>query len=109
MHHVENSSLSGLTACAKIPEYASHMRAMSFKFILDRPELQSDILSVTLDVTLNGTEMAAPAILKQKPGSSRYKIPGRISTTDRTGRRVLDLLSRVYMIRKISLHKKNPG
>ena len=39
---------------------------LGFKFILYRPARQSDIPSVTLDVTLNGTEMAVLAILKQK-------------------------------------------
>lgn len=32
--------------------------ALGVKFILYRPALQSDIPSVTLDVTLNGTEMS---------------------------------------------------
>lgn len=45
-------------------------RENGFKFVIYRSELQSDIPSVTLDVTLNGTEMAVLAILKQKPDSS---------------------------------------
>ena len=35
------------------------------KFILYRLLIQSDIPSVTLDVTLNGTEMSVLAILKE--------------------------------------------
>ena len=65
---------------------------LGFKFILYRPELQSDIPSVTLDVTLNGTEMAVLAILKQKPDSSRGEIADKISKTVRTVQRALDSL-----------------
>jgi len=57
-----------------------------FKFVIYRPELQSDIPSVTLDVTLNGMEMAVLAILKQKPDSSRDEIADKISKTVRTVR-----------------------
>lgn len=49
-----------------------------FKFILYRPQIKSDISSVTLDVTLSGTEMPVLAILKQKPDSSRSKIAEKI-------------------------------
>lgn len=63
-----------------------------FKFILYRPLLQSDIPSVTFDVTLNGTEMAVLAILKQKPNSSRSEIADQISKTVRTVQRALDSL-----------------
>ena len=63
-----------------------------FKFILYRPLLQSDIPSVTFDVTLNGTEMAVLAILKQKPNSSRNEIADQISKTVRTAQRALDSL-----------------
>ena len=65
---------------------------LGFKFILYRPELQSDIPSITLDVTLNGTEMAVLSILKQKPDSSRSEIADKISKTVRTVQRALDSL-----------------
>lgn len=46
-------------------KYFYENRENGFKFVICRPELQSDIPSVTL----NGTEMAVLAILKQKPDS----------------------------------------
>lgn len=63
-----------------------------FKFILYRPQIQSDISNITLDVTLSGTEMAVLAILKQKPDSSRSEIAEKISKTVRTVQRALDSL-----------------
>ena len=63
-----------------------------FKFVLYRPQLQSDMMNVTLDVTLNGTEMAVLAILKQKPDSSREEVADKISKTVRTVQRALDSL-----------------
>ncbi len=65
---------------------------LGFKFTLYRPHRQSDIPSVTLDVALNGTEMAVLAILKQKPDSSRGEIADKISKTVRTVQRALDSL-----------------
>ena len=50
-----------------------------FKFILYRSQYKSDIYDVTLDVTLNGTEMSVLAILRQKPDSSRNEIADKIS------------------------------
>ena len=64
-------------------KYSYENRENGFKFIIYRPELQSDIPSVTLDVTLNGTEMAVLAILKQKPDSSRDEKIGRASCRER--------------------------
>ncbi|MDE6738790.1 MAG: helix-turn-helix domain-containing protein [Lachnospiraceae bacterium] len=78
-----------------------------FKFFIYRPELQSDIPSVTLDVTLNGTEMAVLAILKQKPDSSRDKIADKISKTVRTVQRALDSLRDKGYIRRVG-SKQNP-
>ena len=43
-------------------------------------------------VTLNGTEMAVLAILKQKPDSSREEVADKISKTVRTVQRALDSL-----------------
>ncbi len=74
---------------------------MGFKFILYRPQLQSDTPSVTLDVALNGTEMAVLAILKQKPDSSRGEIANKISKTIRTVERALDSLRDKGYIRRV--------
>lgn len=72
-----------------------------FKFILYRSKIQSDIPSVTLDVTLNGTEMTVLMILKQKPDSSREEIAEKISKTTRTVQRALDSLRQKGYIRRI--------
>ena len=80
---------------------------LGFKFILYRPQLQSDIPSVTLDVTLNGTEMAVLAILKQKPDSSRSEIADKISKTVRTVQRALDSLRDKGYIQRIG-SKQDP-
>ena len=81
--------------------YSYESDALGFKFVLYRPELQSDIPSVTLDVTLNGTEMAVLAILKQKPDSSRSEISDKISKTVRTVQRALDSLRDKGYIRRV--------
>ena len=75
-----------------------------FKFVLYRPQLQSDnnvIPGVTLDVTLNGTEMMVLAILKQKTDSSRDEIADKISKTSRTVQRALDSLREKGYIRRV--------
>lgn len=72
-----------------------------FKFIIYRPKLQSDIFDVPLDVTLNGTEKAVYAILKQKPDSSREDISDKISKTVRTVQRALDSLKEKGYIKRI--------
>ena len=78
-----------------------------FKFILFRPQIQSDknvtldvTLDVALDVALNGTEKAVYAILTQKPDSSREEIGERISKTVRTVQRALDSLKEKGVIRR---------
>lgn len=78
-----------------------------FKFILYRSKIQSDIPSVTLDVTLNGTEMAVLAILKQKPDSSRGEIADKISKTVRTVQRALDSLRDKGYIQRVG-SKQDP-
>ncbi len=85
----------------------SNDRENGFKFILYRPVLQSDILDVTLDVTLNGTEMTVLALLKQKPDLSREEIAEKISKTVRTVQRALDSLRDKEYIRRIG-SKQNP-
>ncbi len=80
---------------------------LGFKFILFRPQFQSDIPSVSLDVTLNGTEMAVLAILKQTPDSSRGEIADRISKTVRTVQRALDSLRDKGYIKRVG-SKQNP-
>lgn len=82
-------------------KYSYENDELGFKFILNRPKIQSDISDVTLDVTLNGTEMALLTILKQKPDSSREEIAERISKTVRTVQRSLDSLrNKGYIERK---------
>ena len=71
------------------------------KFILYRPQHKSDIYDVTLDVTLNGTEMSVLAILRQKPDSSRNEIADKISKTVRTVQRALDSLWEKGYIQRI--------
>lgn len=88
-------------------KYSYENRENGFKFVIYRPELQSDIPSVTLDVTLNGTEMAVLAILKQKPDSSRNEIADKISKTVRTVQRALDSLRDKGYIRRVG-SKQNP-
>lgn len=88
-------------------KYSYENRENGFKFVIYRPEFQSDIPSVTLDVTLNGTEMAVLAILKQKPDSSRDEIADKISKTVRTVQRALDSLRDKGHIRRVG-SKQNP-
>ena len=92
--------INSLCRDAKI-RYAYENSRNGFKFILYRPQIQSDIPSVTLDVTLNGTEVAVLALLKQKPNSSREEIAEKISKTTRTVQRALDSLKGKGYIRRI--------
>jgi hypothetical protein len=81
-------------------KYSYENTKNGFKFIIYRPVIQSDNPSVTLDVTLNGTEMSVLAILKQKPDSSREEIANRISKTVRTVQRALNSLGeKGYIVR----------
>ena len=76
---------------------------LGYKLILYRPQLQSDIQSVTL----NGTEMSVLAILKQKLYSSREEIANKISKTIRTVQRAFDSLRDKGYIQRIG-SKQNP-
>ena len=67
----------------------------------NRSKIHSDIPGVTLDVTLNGTEMTVLTILKQKPDSSREEMADKISKTTRTVQRALDSLREKGYIRRI--------
>jgi ATP-dependent DNA helicase RecG len=87
--------------------YSYENKENGFKFIIYRPQFQSDILDVTLDVTLNGTEKAVYAILKQKPDSSREEIANKISKTVRTVQRALNSLGDKGYIRRVG-SKQNP-
>ena len=82
--------IDSLCKDAKV-KYSYENTRNGFKFILYRNRIhsdtQSDILDVTLDVSLNGTEKAVYAILKQKPESSREEISEKISKTVRTVQR----------------------
>ena len=88
-------------------KYSYENTLNGFKFIIYRPKLQSDIPTVTLDVTLNGTEMSVLAILKHKPDSSRDEIAEKISKTVRTVQRALDSLKDKGYIERIG-SKQNP-
>ncbi len=88
-------------------KYSYENKDNGFKFIIYRPQVQSDILDVTLDVTLNGTEKAVYAILKQKPDSSREEIADKISKTVRTVQRALNSLVEKGYIRRVG-SKQNP-
>lgn len=74
-----------------------------FKFVIYRPDIQSD----TPNVTLNGTEMAVLAIIKQKPNSSREEIADKISKTVRTVQRALDSLRKKGYVQRVG-SKKSP-
>lgn len=78
-----------------------------FKFILYRPQFQSDVPDVTLDVTLSETETAVLAFLKQKPDSSRGEIADNISKTVRTVQRALDSLRDKGYVQRIG-SKRDP-
>lgn len=82
-------------------KYSYENTKNGFKFIIYRPQLQSDTLNVTLDVTLNGTEMSVLAILKQKPDSSREEIADKISKTVRTVQRALNSLGEKGYIERV--------
>ena len=80
--------------------YAYENNKNGFKFIFYRPQLQSDIQSVTYDVTLNATEMAVVTILRQKPDSSREEMASKVNKTVRTVQRALDSLKEKGYIRR---------
>jgi ATP-dependent DNA helicase RecG len=94
-----------------------------FKFIIYRPKSQSDIQSVTSDVTsdsspdvtlnvsskvsLNSTEMAVLALLQQKPTYSRNELADMISRTTRTVQRILISLKEKGFIKRVG-SKQSP-
>lgn len=88
-------------------KYAYENTLNGFKFILYRPQLQSDIPNVTLDVTLTGTEMMVLAVLKQKPDISRVEIAEKVARTSRTVQRALDSLREKGYIERVG-SKQNP-
>jgi len=98
-----------------------------FKFIIYRPKSQSDIQSVTSDVTLNvtsdsspdvtlnvsskvslnSTEKAVLALLQQKPTYSRNELADMISRTTRTVQRILISLKEKGFIKRVG-SKQSP-
>jgi ATP-dependent DNA helicase RecG len=98
-----------------------------FKFIIYRPKSQSDIQSVTSDVTLNvtsdnssdvtlnvsskvtlnSTEGAVLALLQQNPTYSRNELAAMISRTTRTVQRILVSLKEKGFIKRIG-SKQSP-
>jgi len=93
---------AAITGCFRV-EFLVLQRNPKSKRLCYRPELQSDIPSVTL----NGTEMAVLAILKQKPDSSRGEIAEKISKTVRTVQRALDSLRDKGYIQRVG-SKQDP-
>lgn len=87
-------------------KYEYEKRENGFKFIIKRPNFQSDIESVTLNVTLNGTEKAILLILKQKGDLTREEISGMVSKTVRTVQRALDSLKEKGYIERIGTKQK---
>lgn len=88
-------------------KYSYENTVNGFKFIIYRPRIQSDISDVTLNVTLNGTEMTVLTILKQKPDISRDEIATKIAKTIRTVQRALDSLREKGYIKRVG-SKQNP-
>ena len=88
-------------------KYSYENTVNGFKFIIYRPRIQSDISDVTLNVTLNGTEMTVLTILKQKPDISRDEIATKIAKTIRTVQRALDSLREKGYIERVG-SKQNP-
>ena len=82
-----------------------------FKLIFYRPQLISDIVNVTYDVTygnaLNITEQAVLAVLKQNPVSSREDIAEKVSKTVRTVQRALVSLTEKGYIRRVGAKKNS--
>jgi ATP-dependent DNA helicase RecG len=81
--------------------YTYENKANGFKFIIYRPQIQSDTFNVTSDVTLNKTEKAVIDILKENPTSSREEIAQNIEKTVRTVQRTLDSLKEKGYIERI--------
>lgn len=88
-------------------KYTYENKANGFKFIIYRPQIQSDTFNVTSDVTLNKTEKAVIDILKENPTSSREEIAQNIKKTVRTVQRTLDSLKEKGYIERIG-SKQNP-
>lgn len=88
-------------------KYSYENKDNGFKFIIYRPQIQSDIFDVTLNVTLNETEKAIFALLKKKPDSSREELADKISKSVRTVQRLLNSLVDKGYIRRVG-SKQNP-
>lgn len=69
--------------------YSYQSSSQGFKFILYRNPLPGDLSGISLNGTLNGTEISVLAILKKKPAATREEIAGMISKTVRTVQRAL--------------------
>ena len=82
-----------------------------FKLIIYRPQTISDTLNVTYDVTygntLNITEHAVLAVLRQNPEISRDEIAERVSKTVRTVQRALGSLTEKGYIRRVGAKKNS--
>ena len=83
--------ISSLCKDSKI-KYKFENSSEGFTVILYRNSNVSDITNVTLDVTLNSSEMAVLALLKKKPNQTRVELASKTSKTVRTIQRALDSL-----------------
>lgn len=83
--------ISSLCKDSKI-KYKFENSSEGFTVILYRNTNVSDITNVTLDVTLNSSEMAVLALLKKKPNQTRAELASKTSKTVRTVQRALDSL-----------------
>lgn len=82
-------------------KYAYENKENGFKFIIYRPLIQGDISKITLDATLNGTEKAVYALLKQNPTLSTQELADKISKTARTVQRTLASLRKKSYIEQV--------
>ncbi|MCI7551382.1 MAG: GntR family transcriptional regulator [Actinomycetaceae bacterium] len=77
---------------AEVPYEFTNL-AEGFRVTLRRGSVIHSGKNVTTDVTLNSTEMAAPALLMQNPHQMRQELADKISTSTRTIQRALNTLT----------------
>lgn len=83
--------ISSLCKDSKI-KYKFENSEDGFAVILFRSDIVSDTSNVTLDVTLNSSEMAVLALLRRNPNQTRAELALKTSKTVRTIQRALDSL-----------------
>ena len=92
-------------------KYSYERSDNGFKFIIYRPKIISDTVDVTYDVTynksLNETERAVLAVLRQNSKISREEMAGSVSKTVRTVQRALVSLTEKGYIRRVGAKKNS--